>query len=77
MKFRKNESSSKELAHWIYMEMQNNKKQANDTTPWLLLPETAQMKVKENAGEDPDMGQAWSVSNSYRLLGHYQRGKLC
>ena len=36
------------------METQNDKKQANYTTPWLLLSETAKMKIKENIGADPD-----------------------
>lgn len=48
------------------MEMQNNKKQANYTMSWLLLSETAKMKVKENIGVDPDSGP--SLDSELQLL---------
>lgn len=48
------------------MEMQNNKKQANYTISWLLLSETAKMKVKENIGADPDSGP--SLDSELQLL---------
>lgn len=56
MDFGNKGSNSKELAHWMHAEMQNNNKQAQCTIPWLLLSVTAKMKVKEDFGTDPDTG---------------------
>lgn len=56
MEFRKKGSNSKELAHWMHTEKQNDNKQAQYTISWLLLSVTAKMKVKEEVGADPDTG---------------------
>lgn len=33
------------LAHWVYQELQNNKKHTKYTIPWLLLSVIAKMKI--------------------------------
>ena len=44
--------------------MQNNKKDAKHTIPWLLLSVIAKLKVKENAGLELDAGPNSDFSES-------------
>ena len=65
MEFRNDESSSKYLARQMHTEMQNNKKQAKYTIPWLLLSESAKMKVKEDV---LTLGQSWILIYNLNLV---------
>lgn len=72
----------KELAHWIYKEMQNNKQYAEYTVSWLLLSLVAKMKVKKcaHSGLDvepsSDLGRSevWSLASKPPREGKIMQG---